>query len=88
MSQRADSEKKGWINRVEFTQIVKTYEIPLKDASMDIDALFDILDTSREKKITIQTFVDNFESHIQSAKEMGHILEVRLPFSRHMAHGI
>mmetsp|Transcript_4965 Transcript_4965/g.11056 ORF Transcript_4965/g.11056 Transcript_4965/m.11056 type:complete len:249 (-) Transcript_4965:139-885(-) len=76
MSQRADSEKKGWINRVEFTQIVKTYEIPLKDASMDIDALFDILDTSREKKITIQTFVDNFESHIQSAKEMGHILEI------------
>jgi hypothetical protein len=97
LSQRADSVKRGWINRIEFTQLVKNSDIPLKDASMDLDALFgkcfrmaksrrisltsfsvpDILDINGEKNISLQTFVDNFESHIQSAKELGHILEVR-----------
>lgn len=40
LRQKVDFGDKGWIDRNEFAQFTKNLEIPLKDATMDLDAIF------------------------------------------------
>ena len=69
--QKADLDGNGKIDRVELAVFVKEFQVSLKDELMDLDVLFDNLDTDGDGMVSIEEFETFFEPIVQRYESKG-----------------